>query len=134
MSPSPHVPRPGREDGEWKLRGLEVLYRMSDARRVPFPAFVNFVKAASDQTSNPDGDLRNAFEAHTSASLRRVDERLTSFGERRLEGMSSAGLLTAVNVTAKQLPAIVRLPLRNPKLLAVEDPSQRVPHRPAFLE
>merc|ERR1719277_2742792 len=35
-----------QKDGAWQLYKFEVLYRLSDARGVPFPAFVNFVHAA----------------------------------------------------------------------------------------
>mmetsp|Transcript_40093 Transcript_40093/g.115227 ORF Transcript_40093/g.115227 Transcript_40093/m.115227 type:complete len:388 (-) Transcript_40093:135-1298(-) len=108
-------------EGIWLLRGFEVLYRMSDARCVPYPAFVDFVYAATDQAQNMDGSLRRAFQEHTTSSLRRVDARLTTLGKQCLEDMLRAGLLTAVNATAKQLPAILEVPLRNEKLLAIEE-------------
>lgn len=108
-------------DGIWHLHKFEVLYRMSDARSVPFPAYVNFVKAASDQSLAPDLDLREAFRAQAVSSLRRVDAQLSQLRATQRSAMADAGLLTSLNFTAKQLEAILSVPLENGKLLAAEE-------------
>lgn len=110
-----------RKDGVWQLHSFEVLYRMTSAFGVPFPAFVDFVHAASDQCPETDVQLRRAFRRHAVSSIRRVDSRLSQLGGARRAAMQKAGLLTYVNFTAKQLDAILTVPLENGKLLAVEE-------------
>jgi hypothetical protein len=107
--------------GVWLLHKFEVLYRMNDAFGVPFPAFVNFVKTASDQSSNADPDLRQAFRNHAVASLRRVDARVSQLKAKQRAAMIELGILTNLNFTAKQMEAVLTVPLQNSKLLAVEE-------------
>lgn len=110
-----------RTGGDWHLSKLEVLFRVSDAKRVPFPAFPNFVKAATDESPDPDPYLRGAFRSHAVASLRRVDARLSQLKYKQRAAMAKAGLLTTLNFTAKQLDAALSVPLENGKLLALEE-------------
>jgi len=116
-----------RTNGIWQLQSFEVLYRMSDASGVPFPAFVNFVKASTDQSSEEDADLRQAFRMHALSSLQRVDARLSQLGALQRMAMSSTGLLTHLNFTAKQLDVILSVPLENGKLLAAEETEYDMP-------
>jgi hypothetical protein len=106
---------------DWQLSKCEVLYRLSDARGVPFPAFVNFVKAATDETPNPDPDLRGAFCAHAVTSLHRVDGWLSQLGAAKRNAMASAGLMLNFNVTAKQLESALLAPLQNRVLISLEE-------------
>merc|ERR1719203_1262335 len=105
----------------WQLHKVEVLYRLSDPQKVPFPAFVNFVKAASDQSPDPDPDLRVAFLSHAVSSLQRMDTFLSCLQASHRAAMEKAGFLTSLNFTAKQLEAVLSVPLQNGKLLAVEE-------------
>jgi len=110
-----------RRGGAWHLCKLEVLYRMSDATRVPFPAFVNFVAASSDQSPNPDPELRRTFCGLAIRSMQRIDELLSKLGAVHRRALAKARLLTALNVTAKQLREALRTPLTNSKLMAIEE-------------
>jgi len=107
--------------GVWRLGGLEVLYRFRSADGVPFPSFVNFVRAASDQSAEPCDRLRASFRSHAMRSLRRVDARLSLLDSEMRHAMASAGLLTTLNFTAKQLQTAVAQPLHNPELLGLEE-------------
>lgn len=116
-----------RKDGRWQLHQLEVLYRVRDAFGVPFPAFVNFVKAASDQSPNPDPELRQAFRKHALASLQRVDARLSNLAPTQRAAMVKLGLLTNLNFTAKQLDAALSISLENAQLLGLEETEYDAP-------
>lgn len=107
--------------GEWQLSKLEVIYRLKDAMRVPYPAFVDFVSASSDQCTEPDPDLRAAFRDHAVASLLRVDERLSDLRPEHRTAMEDAQLFIAVNFTAKQMSDILPLTLKNPNLICIEE-------------
>jgi len=110
-----------REGGGWHLSRLEVLYRVRDASKVPFPAFVNFVHSATDQAKTPDPEMRSAFEGYAISSIRRVDERLSNLDAEHRQALEQAAILTCVNVTAKQLEAVLEVPVANPQLLALEE-------------
>jgi len=108
-------------EGLWLLSALEVLYRFRSADSVPYPAFVNFVRAASDQSASPREDLRASFRSHALRSLRRVDARLSLLDHSLRSEMVASGLLTTLNFTAKQLEAAVAQPLHNPELIGLEE-------------
>lgn len=110
-----------RRGGVWQLCKLEVLYRVSDAKRVPFPAFPNFVHASSDQSPNPDPELRRTFCSMAINSMRAIDDVLSKLDGMQRAMMAKSRLLTALNITAKQLRAALRVPLRHRKLLAIEE-------------
>lgn len=109
------------EGGVWRLSRLEVLYRVRHARSVPYPAFVDFVHAATDVSESPDPALSNAFAEFAAASIRRVDARITEFERENDQALSRANILTSINVTTKQLEGILKVDLKNLKLLALEE-------------
>jgi len=116
-----------RKNGIWSLHHFEVLYRMSDAFGVPFPAFVNFVKSASDQCSHPDPKLKEDFRQYAASSLQRVDARLSQISVAGREAMEKSGIFTNLNFTAKQLDLALSVPLENGKLLAAEETEYDAP-------
>jgi len=110
-----------QERGTWRLCKLEVLFRLRDPTRIPFPAFMNFVQAATDHSDAPDTELRAAFEDLVVASVQRVDKYLSAMSREDLQDMRKAGIFMSINVTAKQLRSVLAVPLRCPDLIALEE-------------
>lgn len=114
-------------DGVWELRKMEVVYRITDPRGVPFPSFVDLVKAATDETENPDVKLRAAFGEHLVASIQRVDTRLSQLSDWQRAWMSEQRMVIQLNATAKQLEAALNVNVCHRHLIALEETEYDLP-------
>lgn len=110
-----------RMDGSWLLHSAEILYRVRDPNKVPFPAFVSFVQAASDVSKDVNQELRDAFQQHSTASLRRVDALLSEMQPALRDNLEREGFRFHLNFTSRQLEGALALPIENPKLIALEE-------------
>jgi len=108
-------------DGKWLLNKFEVLFRLTDAKCVPYPAFVDWVVAASDQSPKKSEQLQGKFCDFAVAVLLRVDARVGVWSAAQREAALAASLLTTLNFTTKQLEAAIAAPVKYPELLGLEE-------------
>lgn len=115
-----------RKNGVWHLHSAEILYRVRDPSKVPFPAFVCFVQAASDGARKSTGkdarpELRDAFKQHSTSSLHRVDACLSEMSPALRASLEQQGFRLHLNFTSRQLEAALSVPIENTRLIALEE-------------